>query len=157
MYQALENFNKYWVFKRQDPQVSAADLQQIKWLADSNAANVWRDYVSNEQIHPDHLTENDWPANEAATQAVVNWEQAWDSEDEALPQECLDHLVHWNEDTKVYFCNHNEQVFETTWGVFQRCWKAFLFMDNGPILLGRKKKQAVQFFSDGKANLLLRT
>lgn len=156
MYQSLESFNKYWIFKRQDPLVHPGDLQKIQWLSESAAANIWRDYVSSAQIHPDHLTENDWPANEASQQGVIAWESAWESDDNSLPLECLEHLDSWGEETKVYFCNHNEQVFETTWGVFQRSWKAFLFMDNGPILLGRKKKQAVQFFPNGKATLLLR-
>jgi len=40
--------------------------------------------------------------------------------------------------------------------VFKRTWKAFLFLDNGPILVGKKKKQALQFHSNGWVNLLLR-
>jgi hypothetical protein len=40
-------------------------------------------------------------------------------------------------------------VIETTWDVFKRTWKNFLFMDDGPLLIGKKRDQVVQFMSNG--------
>ena len=158
MYQALENFSKSWVFKRDDPKVDPQDLDSILFLTEQRAAQIWRDYISDEQIHPDHFTDRDWLKAETAQVAngKVHWEKVWDSQSSLLPETLLAHFSSWGDDTTVYFCCHNEVIFEVKWGVFQRTWKAFLFLDNGPVLVGKKKKQAVQFHSNGWANLLLR-
>ncbi|KZN12653.1 DUF2947 family protein [Marinomonas sp. TW1] len=158
MYQALSLFSKSWIFKRQDPKVVPEDLAQIHFLVASKAEQIWRDYISQDQLHPDLFTEHDWP-NKVPEGIEINkahWEKVWDSEASELPEEVLAHCNHWGEDTIVYFCCHNEQVFELNWGVFKRTWKAFLFLDNGPILVGKKKKQALQFHSNGWVNLLMR-
>ncbi|SBS34547.1 hypothetical protein MSP8887_02175 [Marinomonas spartinae] len=155
-YTSLDSFSKNWIFKREDPKVTTQDLAEIRLLDEQGAASVWRDYISDNQIHPDHFTEQDWP-NKAELQVMkVAWEKRWDSTEEALPEEVLTHVTTWGEETKVFFCCHNELVFEMPWGVFKRTWKAFLFLDNGPILVGRKKSQAVQFHSDGMATMLFR-
>ncbi|MGR0278910.1 DUF2947 family protein [Marinomonas dokdonensis] len=155
-YRPLEEFSKYWIFKRDDPKIDTDDLAAIRLLSEAKAANIWRDYISDGQIHPDHLTEQDWVKSDTALQAKLDWEKRWDSDRLELPEESLEHFSAWGEDTLVYFCCHNELVFELPWGVFKRSWKAFLFMDNGPILVGRKKKQAAQFYSNGWMHLLLR-
>lgn len=158
MYQPLESFSKSWIFKRNDPKVEKQDLDQIGLLNEQRASQIWRDYISSDQLHPDHFTGQDWLASESAKASLekVQWERTWDSEQPELPQDVLEHFVNWGDDTKVFFCCHNELVFELSWGVFKRTWKAFLFLDNGPILVGKKKKQAIQFHSNGWADLLLR-
>lgn len=159
MYQSLEQFSKSWIFKRNDPKVELEDLQAIRLMSEQGAAQIWRDYISDEQIHPDHFSERDWAkkSDAQAAEGKVQWEGVWDSDQPALPDAVLLHFSTWGEETKVFFCCQNELVFELTWGVFKRTWKAFLFLDNGPILVGKKKKQAIQFHSNGSANLLFRT
>lgn len=158
MYQSLDQFPKSWIFKRQDPKVMPEDLQAIRLLSEERAAQIWRDYVSDGQVHPDHFTANDWLNKDAAKvmDGKLQWEKVWDSEQSALPDAVLEHFASWGEDTTVFFCCHSDVVFELPWGVFQRCWKAFLFLDNGPVLVGKKKKHAAQFHSNGWMNLLLR-
>lgn len=153
-YQLLDSFSKNWIFKREDPKVEAADLAQIRLLDEARASNIWRDYISDSQIHPDHFTDNDWIKGQSAVQ--VKWENVWESESACLPEDILEHVAAWGDDTLVFFCCNNELVFELPWAVFKRSWKAFLFLDNGPILVAKKKKQAVQFHSSGMASLLLR-
>ncbi|WP_369921853.1 DUF2947 family protein [Marinomonas polaris] len=158
MYQSLEQFSKSWIFKRNDPKVEPEDLQEIRLLSEQRAGQIWRDYISDEQIHPDHFSDREW-LKKASTQAPdgkLQWEKAWDSEQASLPEGILAHFSAWGDDTTVFFCCHNELVFELPWGVFKRTWKAFLFLDNGPLLVGKKKKQAVQFHSNGWVNLLFR-
>lgn len=155
-YTSLDSFSKSWIFRREDPKVEVQDLAEIRLLDEQSAASVWRDYISDGQIHPDHFTEQDWPNAVERQVMKVAWEKRWDATEEALPEEILAHFAAWGEETKVFFCCHNELVFEMPWAVFKRTWKAFLFLDNGPILVGRKKNQAVQFHSDGMATLLLR-
>jgi len=153
-YQSLDSFAKAWIFKRSDPFIQPEDLIQIKPFNDLRANQVWRDYISQERIHPDHLNPQDWCQDPGAIGLNLNWQVKWESEEAPLPDALLSHFENWQDDTLVYFCYHQDHVIETNFGVFKRNWKNFLFFDNGPILLGRKKKQAVQFFSDGSCTLL---
>lgn len=155
-YQELDSFEKAWIFKRKDPLICAEDLKEIQPLDIPSANQVWRDYISADQLHPDHLTAQDWPKSEAAKHGTVHWESRWDSDDVNLPESILQHVEHWQDETRVYFCYHSEQVVETSFSVFSRAWKNFLFFDNGPILVAKKKKQAIQFFSTGECHLLKR-
>ncbi|MBR7887896.1 DUF2947 domain-containing protein [Marinomonas sp. A79] len=158
MYQPLEGFSKSWIFKRSDPSVAPEDVAQIKMLTELAAREIWRNYISADQLHPDHFSTQDWQQKEAAQvpNGKLLWEKAWDSDHDDLPELLLAHFSAWGEDTTVYFCCHNELVFEMPWGVFKRVWKACLFLDNGPVLVGKKKKQAAQFHSNGWVNLLYR-
>lgn len=156
-YSDFNRFKKAWAFKRNDPNIPVETLEKIRVLSVDFANTIWRDYVSKDQLHPDHLTPDDWLNRESQKQGVVHWESRWDSEESALPDEVLQHVGHWGDDTVVFFCYHSDEVIETTWSVFSHHWKNFLFFDNGPILFGKKKKQAVQFFSNGQCQLLLRS
>lgn len=158
MYQPLDSFSKQWIFKRNDPKIDQEDLEKIHLLNEQRASQIWLSYISDEQIHPDHFTDRDWlkKTKSQLEVAKTQWEKAWDSEDESLPDDVLAHFSAWGDDTLVFFCCHNELIFELTWGVFKRTWKAFLFLDNGPVLVGKKKKQAAQFHSNGWVHLLLR-
>ncbi|TBR44978.1 DUF2947 family protein [Marinomonas agarivorans] len=155
-YQALDTFAKAWAFKRQDLLIEAVDLRMIRPLAEDSANQIWRDYISGNQLHPDHLSQEDWLKKEEAYVGKELWEPSWDSDIETLPDAISQHLVNWSDSTKVYFCYHSDHVIETTYSVFKKHWKNFLFFDNGPILVARKKKQAVQFFSEGDCYLLQR-
>ena len=62
----------------------------------------------------------------------------------------------WEQNTVVYVCYDSENVIETTWGVFQRAWKNFLFMDDGTLIIGRKRKQVAQFFDNGQMRIGLK-
>lgn len=155
-YQSLDSFEKSWAFKRQDPFIAKEDLQAIKPLNVSSANQIWHDYISHNQLHPDHFTDEDWPKKKEAQLGLGEWEDCWDSDITLLPETVAQHLSKWQTETTVYFCYHSDQVIETTFAVFQRSWKNFLFFDNGPLLIGRRKKQAVQFFSNGHYHLLQR-
>lgn len=155
-YLPLETFPKAWIFRRQDPKIQEDDLQHIRPLEQGRAASIWRDYVSAEADHPDQFGEQLWCRQASHIQEVCLWESIWDSEGADMPEPLLLFLERWDDTTTVYFCYDNEQVVETSWGVFKRSWKNFLFFDNGPMLLGKKKKQAIQFFSNGQCHLLLR-
>ncbi len=74
-------------------------------------------------------------------------------EDElGLPEEVLEH-IDWQDDVTVYFCYEKYNVIETKWLIFKNNWKNFLFYDDGPILLARRRKQALWFNSEGKVKL----
>lgn len=153
-YRPLSASGKEWVFRRAEPFVSPEDRESILLLTEQAGANIWRDYVSADFLYPDLFNDSVWV--NANIQQQVDWELVWESDEESLPDEALAYCGHWGDDTKVYFCCHADLVLETTWGAFKRAWKAFLFLDSDAVLIGRKKKQALQFCADGKLSLLVR-
>lgn len=154
LYRPLSQVGKEWVFRREEPFVSETDRAAIRVLSEVAGANIWRDYVCADYLFPDQFGSDVWVKTQVEDR--VDWEERWESEQEALPELVSKHAETWGDDTKVYFCCHSDLVLETTWGVFQRSWKAFLFLDSDAVLVGRKKKQAFQFCEDGFVSLLQR-
>ena len=154
LYRPLSNVGKEWVFRRQEPFVTESDRAGILLLSDVAGANIWRDYVCADFLFPDQFSSDVWVNTQVLER--TEWESCWESEQEQdLPESVLEHAGSWGDDTKVYFCCHSDLVLETTWGIFQRSWKAFLFLDSDAILIGRKKKQAFQFCEDGYVSSIL--
>ncbi|RDL45702.1 DUF2947 domain-containing protein [Marinomonas piezotolerans] len=153
-YRALSACGKEWVFLREEPFVSESDRAAIQLMSEQAGANIWRDYISGEHLYPELFASDMWVNTQVQTE--VPWEARWESDNESLPEEVLEYCSQWGQDTRIYFCCHSDLVFETTWGVFERTWKAFLFLGADLILVGRKKKQALQFKETGFVSLLTR-
>ncbi len=151
-YIPLSEHKKAWIFNRQDLPITDEDKAQIKLLAPARAANFWNMSISKQVDHPDFFKKGDWPFAIQTWQEQGDWESVWDSEEMALPQLITDHL-NWQGNTTVFYCSDRFSVIETTWEVFQRCWKNFLFLDDGSILIGKKREQVVQFMSNGSFRL----
>lgn len=147
-YIPLFEFKKAWIFKRQDLPIREEDLAAIKPMTEQRANTLWRSLVSSQVDHPDFFKKGDWPFAIQTWQEQGEWEAVWESDEVALPELIQQHLD-WDNQTVVYYCNDNKSVIETTWSLFQRYWKNFLFMDDGALLIGKKRKQVVQFFSNG--------
>ena len=151
-YLPLSEHKKAWIFKRQDLPISEADAVLIKPMTEPRATTLWKGLISKQVDHPDFFKKGDWPFDINTWNAQSHWEAQWDSGDTELPSDILAHL-NWDEHTVVYYCNSEKSVIETTWPVFKRCWKNFLFMDDGALLIGKKRKQVVQFLSNGSCQL----
>ncbi|MFT5815698.1 MAG: hypothetical protein ACI9VT_003472 [Psychroserpens sp.] len=147
-YTSIDELKNAWVFKHNNLPISDSDKTKIKPMASDRAKVLWDGVISKQVDHPDFFKKGDWPENIASWQDNGKWESTWDSEEILLPEMILTHLQ-WDNNTVVYYCNARDNVIETTWAVFQRCWKNFLFMDDGAILLGKKRNEAVQFLSTG--------
>ena len=147
-YLPLYQLKNAWVFKHKSLPVSDDDLTKIKPMTSSRSNVLWDQFISKQVDHPDFFKNGDWPFDSKNWSEQGKWEGIWDSDESALPDLVLQHL-NWDVNTVIYYCTDRNQVFETTWAVFQRCWKNFLFMDDGSILIGKKRKEAVQFTSNG--------
>jgi hypothetical protein len=147
-YLPLEQLKNAWVFRHKSLPISAKDSTKIKPMSAARANVLWDNFISRRVDHPDFFAQGDWPFDPQIWLGQDNWESVWDSEAAALP-ELFDEHINWDGNTVIYFCSDRHNVIETTWGVFQRCWKNFLFMDDGPLLLGKKRKEVVQFLSNG--------
>lgn len=147
-YISLDELKNAWIFRHKSLPITPDDLMKIKPMSAARAMQVWDAFISKQVDHPDFFKAGDWPFEKSTWLDTGKWEGIWDSDEPDLPELVTEHLA-WDVNTVVYFCSSREKVIETTWAVFQRCWKNFLFMDDGTILIGKKRQQAVQFFSNG--------
>ena len=147
-YTPINEYRYLWFYQHKDMPVPEEDLVQIKPLSAIRASEIWTLNISKDSLDASALAQDDW-ANKADTWLEKGfWQGAWDSDAEALP-ELLAEFIQWEGNSIVYFCYAGEHVIETTWDVFSRHWKNFLFLDDGPILIGKKRKEAVQFQQNG--------
>jgi hypothetical protein len=147
-YTPLEQLKNAWIFKHKSLPISETDLTKIKPMVKDRATVLWDTFISRQVDHPDFFKKGDWPFDQSNWQDQGKWEGIWDSNEENLPELITVSIV-WDNNTVVYYCSNRENVIETTWAVFKRCWKNFLFMDDGCILIGKKRKESVQFNSNG--------
>ncbi|MGF1680058.1 DUF2947 domain-containing protein [Photobacterium minamisatsumaniensis] len=154
-YVELDSYSRKWIFTHASMPVEATDLALIKPFTQARSAQIWRDHISAHSPDADHFEKGDWAFDSKIWSEAHDWQDAWDSDEPELPEELLEFLE-WEDNTTVFFCYEKYNVIETKWNVFKRNWKNFLFFDDGPILLGRKKKQAVWFSSKGTFKCALR-
>ncbi len=147
-YLPIEQYKKAWIFRHKDLPVSDEDLLQIKPLTEARAEQVWSQQISKHCNHPGLFGADDWVNKNQTWLETDNWQQIWESDDNALPAR-LAEFLQWDDQTVVWFCYNSEHVIETRWDVFCRHWKNFLFFDDGPLLIGRKRKQVAQFHQTG--------
>ncbi len=156
-YIALDKYKNAWIFRHKDLPVTDEDKLQIKPLTELRAEQIWREHISRGCSHTEHLTEDDWAAQDANWLGKDFWQSAWDSETNELPDTFSEYFADWEPEVTVYFCYQSDHIIETKWSVFTRNWKNFLFFDNGPLLIGKKRKQVAQFFEDGTYRLGVRS
>jgi hypothetical protein len=147
-YQSIEQLKNAWIFKHKSLPITDSDLTKIKPMTNDRANVLWDTFVSKQVDHPDFFKKGDWAFNPNVWLEQAKWESVWDGDETELPELISQHLI-WDNNTVVYYCNSRNNIIETTWAVFKRCWKNFLFMDDGPILLGKKRKEVVQFTANG--------
>ena len=147
------DYKNAWIFRHADMPVPAEDLAGIKPLSSVFANDIWRNNISKQCNTPEDFSKGDWPFNpENWQEETVQWQERWETEDPAMPEEITSHL-NWTPETTVYYCIDSEAILETTWKIFSSHWKNFLFFDDECILIGRKRKQALQFHQDGSVSL----
>jgi len=151
-YIPLEELKNAWIFKHKSLPIAQSDLNKIKPMQVTRAHTLWDTFISKQVDHPDFFKKGDWAFNQESCTETTNFEKDWDSDKEELPELILNHIT-WDNNTVVYYCSSRNNIIETTWLTFKRCWKNFLFMDDGTILIGKKRKEAVQFLSNGTCKL----
>ncbi|MFY8273039.1 DUF2947 family protein [Pseudoalteromonas sp. SSDWG2] len=151
-YLSLDEYSKAWVFRHQELWIPADKLALIKPMTPTRSAVLWTTFISRDKDHPDFFTDSDWVKQaEHFAHDDVFWERAF--EDEAsIPQEILAHLD-WHDNTTVYFCLNRDEVIETRFDIFKAHWQNFMFLADGSFLIGKKRKQVVQFMESGFARL----
>lgn len=154
-YIPLSDYSKGWIFRHKDLPVSPEDMEQIRPMSSQRALQLWQSQISPQSTDHSFFQKDDWGGNAKSWLESGPWQDAWDSDENSLPELMADHFD-WEQNTVVYVCYDSENIIETTWAVFQRCWKNFLFLDDGTLLLGRKRKQVAQFFDNGQMRIGMR-
>lgn len=155
-YLPLDEYPRKWVFTHQSMPVPEEDLEQIKPLSMARAAQIWRDNISAQSPDSERFAKDDWPSKTQNWQQSLDWMKTWDSENVDLPAEVLE-FIEWQDDVTVYFCYEKYNVIETKWSIFKKHWKNFLFFDDGPILIARRRNEALWFHSKGHVDLGVRS
>jgi hypothetical protein len=148
----LEEYSRKWIFTHQSMPIPKEDLAQILPLTQAKSAEFWKMNISKVSPDSERFSSEDWPSNASNWSESVGWMKEWESDEIDLPELVKQH-IDWQDDVTVYFCYEKYNVVQTTWSVFQRHWKNFLFFDDGPILVGRRRKQALWFKTDGQVKL----
>ncbi len=151
----LDTYSKRWIFKHKDLPVTGEDLAAIKPMTAERSRQLWQSQISTHSSDHSFFQKDDWAGNSKSWLETGNWQSAWDSQSNDLPELIQQHFD-WEANTTVYICYDSENVIETRWAVFCRAWKNFLFLDDGTLLIGRKRKQVVQFFDTGELRIGLR-
>ncbi len=151
-YLPLDQYQRKWIFTHQSMPIPEADLAEIKPMDQARSAQLWKENISAQSPDSERLSSSDWPMKASNWIDEINWMANWEDDDLGLPEELLEHLD-WQDDVTVYFCYEKYNVIETKWSVFKKHWKNFLFYDDGPILIGRRRKQALWFDSEGQVKL----
>ena len=151
-YIPLSEYKNAWIFRHGEMPVPADDLAQIKPLTPVAATDVWRNNISKQCLTPEDFGDNDWLNDEENWEESGSWQDEWESDNPELPDVVEKHLQ-WTPETTIFYCVDSEAVLETTWDVFSRHWKNFLFFDDDCVLIGRKRKQAAQFHQDGTVSV----
>ncbi|MFN3014616.1 DUF2947 domain-containing protein [Vibrio coralliilyticus] len=151
-YLTLDEYQRKWIFTHQSMPVPEQDLAQIKPMTQARAAQLWKENISAQSPDAERLSSGDWPMKDSNWKESLDWMVAWEADEEALPEGVAE-FIDWQDDVTVYFCYEKYNVIETKWSVFKKHWKNFLFYDDGPILIGRRRKEALWFDSEGNVKL----
>lgn len=148
-YIPLSEFKYAWIFRHKSLPLEAKSIDKIKPMSEQRAMVLWDSFISKTADHPDFFKASDWPSDKKTWLDNGKWQGVWESDDNDLPQAITEHLQ-WDNNTVVYYCINRKQVIETTWENFKHCWKNLLFLDDGTLLIGKKRKEVVQFQSNGQ-------
>ncbi|MFY2508437.1 DUF2947 domain-containing protein [Vibrio pectenicida] len=151
-YLTLDEYQRKWIFTHHSMPVAEHDLELIKPMTQARSSQFWKENISTHSPDADRLSSTDWPMKTSNWKESLDWMVSWESDDEALPPG-VDEFLSWQDDVTVYFCYEKYNIVETKWSIFKRYWKNFLFYDDGPILIARRRKEALWFDSKGNVRL----
>lgn len=146
-YLSLQEYTQGWVFRHREMPVTPDLMEDIKPLTEQSAMDFWKQKISKEATHASHFLGDDWPARNGIWKGKGEWQSLWESDNNNLPEEL--EFPNWEMTTQVYFCYDHHHVVQTSWGTFRQCWKNFLFYDDEPLLLAKKRPEVARFHSDG--------
>lgn len=151
-YTTLDEYQRKWIFTHQSMPLPAEDLEKIKPMTQARASQFWKENVSPQSPDAERLSPQDWPSKASNWKEEISWMAHWEADEPEMPEEILN-FIDWQDDVTIYFCYEKYNILETKWAVFKKHWKNFLFYDDGPILLGRRRSEALWFATNGTVKI----
>ncbi len=148
------SYKKKWIFNHPSMPVAQADLLDIKPMATLRANQLWQEFVSKRSPTLLNLDQDEWVNTQDAWHEEMEWQESWESESDL--SENFWQFFSMDENSIVYFCYDKQDIIETRWKIFRKYWKNFLFYDDEPLLLVKKKKLVAQFSQNGRVKLGVR-
>ena len=74
------------------------------------------------------------------------WVDAWTANDDAWAERTLRPHFPWPDETTVLFIWTPDNALQTSFGIFLRFWRAFLFDDEGPLLASMSGTEVAWFW-----------
>ena len=154
-YLPLVEYRRQWIFNHHEMPVPDTDKADIRPLTSQSAMALWNRWISNKSSCAEDFNKGDWALRSSTWHHTDTWQSQWESDDPELPRPITEFIT-WDDATRVYFCIEKYEILETSWAVFKRHWKCFLFCDDGPLLISTQHRQAIWFTQDGNYRLGLR-
>ena len=135
-----------------DPDLLLPDTlrSQIMPLEREAALAFWAEFVSAvpHERHPMALPARHWLDNRDLR--GPNWQPSWNNPSDQDPiADFLQGRILWPDDAEVFFVWGHDYIVKTTWGIFLKAWRCFLFDDEGPFLISLGRPEFVQFGPGG--------
>jgi hypothetical protein len=127
------------------PALEESDKMKIQFLSEDECSTYWEKYVSKKH---DQLLQI--PINENINYLNYNWEKDWiENNTEAFNVHIKPLIVYQNNDEVLFFWNKSTGV-KTEWSIVCKYWIAFLFEDEGNILINPSHPTVLFLSTHGK-------
>lgn len=142
-----------WPFFAKDCAVPADCLPLVRPLTEDAARAAWCEFVDSDarRSHPALLPTTSWPVQLLSSATSAHWQVDWNADAAIDFSTWMGGAVSWSQDTSVIFTWSATDAVETTWSVFRRCWRSFLFDDEGPFVWNLHHLDAIRFMPSGVA------
>lgn len=142
-----------WCFFDKDTPVPMDCLADIRPLTEESARAIWCEFVDSDprHDHPMGLPGTSWPVQLLSSSVSESWQEDWNDGDAIFFATWLQHTISWPGDTPVIFTSSCAESVATTWRVFWRCWRNFLFDDEGSFIWSLQQPDAIRFMPSGVA------
>lgn len=125
--------------------IPESDRARVERLDVASSRAVWRAVFGG--VAPatfDAL--NDWLSRLRDGGERFRWVDAWEASDYGWAERTLRPHFPWPDETTVLFIWTPDRALQTSFGIFLRHWRAFLFDDEGPLLASMSGDEVAWFW-----------
>jgi hypothetical protein len=141
-----------WSFFQDSAPISAADRDRIRRLDDASSQSAW-DAVVGQRVPVTVVLRDGWLSELSRSGEPFEWHKSWNAGDDQWAASHLRPRLPWNDDPIVLFIWRPTWSVLTPFEVFLRHWRAFLFDDEGPLLVSTKHSEVAWFWPTGAGRL----
>ena len=137
-----------WSFFDDAAPVPDADRARIRRLDDASSQSAW-DTIVGQSIPATVVVRDGWLSELSRSGEPFEWQRAWNAADDQWAASNLRPRFPWQDDVPVLFIWRPTWSVLTSFEVFVRDWRAFLFDDEGPLLVSTTHPEVAWFWPTG--------